>query len=108
MLFGQVANFKTNSNLPISKFAIALNSRLKKTIVIKQAEEVEEDFHARFSCKRKTYEYQIDDSPYGSAIFRNLRYHIPQKLLKENMTLKHLKQVEQVVKAVYEQYTKQK
>ena len=80
MLFGQVANFKTNSNLPISKFAIALNSRLKKTIVIKQAEEVEEDFHARFSCKRKTYEYQIDDSPYGSAIFRNLRYHIPQKL----------------------------
>ena len=80
MLFGQVANFKTNSNLPISKFAIALNSRLKKTIVIKKAEEVEEEFHARYSCKKKTYEYRIDNSPYGSAIFRNLAYHIPQKL----------------------------
>lgn len=80
MLFGQVANFKTNSNLPISKFAIALNSRLKKTIVIKNAEEVEEEFHARYSCKKKTYEYRIDNSPYGSAIFRNLAYHIPQKL----------------------------
>ena len=33
---GQVANFKTNSNIPIDKFAIAINSRLKKSIVIKK------------------------------------------------------------------------
>lgn len=85
MRFGQVANFKTNSNLPIDKFAIAINSRLKKTIVIKKAEEVEEDFHARFACKEKTYEYVIDNSEYGSAIFRNLAYHIPQKLDVEKM-----------------------
>ena len=78
--FGQVANFKTNSNLPISKFAIALNSRLKNTIVIKRAEEVAEDFHSRFACKKKTYEYKINNSEYGSAIYRNLEYHIPQKL----------------------------
>ena len=32
---GQVANFKTNSQIPIEKFAIAINSRLKKSIVIK-------------------------------------------------------------------------
>ena len=44
MHFGQVANFKTNSNLPIEKFAIAINSKLKKSIVIKSAEEVEERF----------------------------------------------------------------
>lgn len=80
MLFGQVANFKTNSNLPIDKFAIAINSRLKKTIVIKNAEEVEENFHARYNCKKKTYEYVIDNSEYGSAIYRNLAYHVPQKL----------------------------
>ena len=36
--FGQVANFKTNSNIPIEKFAIALNSNLKKSIRIKSAE----------------------------------------------------------------------
>ena len=29
---GQVANFKTNSNLPIEKFAIALNTKLKQSI----------------------------------------------------------------------------
>lgn len=83
--YGQVANFKTNCNLPIDKFAIALNSRLKKTIVIKKAEEVEEDFHARYACKKKTYEYVIDNSQYGSAIYRNLMYHIPQKLHVEDM-----------------------
>ena len=42
---GQVANFKTNSNLPIEKFAIAINANLKKDIVIKSAEEVNERFH---------------------------------------------------------------
>ena len=41
---GQVANFKTNSSIPIEKMAIAINSRLKKSIVIKYAEEVDEDF----------------------------------------------------------------
>ena len=82
---GQVANFKTNSNIPIEKFAIAINSRLKKTIVVKKAEEVEEDFHARYNCKKKTYEYVINNSEYGSAVFRNLAYHIPQKLDVEKM-----------------------
>ena len=31
---GQVANFKTNSQIPIEKFAIAINSKLKRSIVI--------------------------------------------------------------------------
>ena len=36
---GQVANFKTNSNIPIEKFPLAINSKLKKSIIIKSAEE---------------------------------------------------------------------
>ncbi len=83
--FGQVANFKTNSNLPIEKFPIALNSNLKKSIRIKQAEEVEENFHSRLSCKRKTYRYVINNSQYGTAIYRNLETHIPMKLDIEKM-----------------------
>lgn len=80
MLFGQVANFKTNSNIPIEKFAIAINSIIKKSIIIKKAEEVDEKFHARYSCKQKTYRYIINNSKYGTAIYRNLEYHISQKL----------------------------
>ena len=77
---GQVANFKTNSNIPIEKISIALNSNLKKSIVIKSAEEVEERFHSRLNCKRKTYRYIINNSKYGTAIYRNLETHIPMKL----------------------------
>lgn len=80
MPFGQVANFKTNSNIPIEKFAIAINSNLKKSIVIKSAEEVEEKFHSRLSCKRKTYRYIINNSETRTAIYRNLETHIPIKL----------------------------
>lgn len=77
---GQVANFKTNSNLPIEKFPIALNSKLKKSIVIQKAEEVEEKFHARYNCKQKTYRYIINNSRQGTAIYRGLEYHVSVKL----------------------------
>lgn len=85
MLFGQVANFKTNSNIPIEKFAIAINSNLKKSILIQSAEEVDEKFHSRLTCKRKTYRYVINNSPIGTAIYRNLETHIPRKLDIEKM-----------------------
>lgn len=85
MHYGQVANFKTNSTLEIEKFPIAINSKIKKSIVIKEAKEVDERFHSRYCCKEKTYRYIIDNSKYGTAIHRNFSYHVPQKLNIENM-----------------------
>lgn len=85
MQYGQVANFKTNSNIPIEKIAIALNSNLKKSIRIISAEEVDERFHSRLTCKKKTYRYIINNSEFSSAIYRNLETHIPQKLDIEKM-----------------------
>lgn len=82
---GQVANFKTNSNLPTEKFAIAINSKLKKSIRIQRAEEVEERFHSRYNCKQKTYIYIINNGEQGSAIYRNLEYYVPIKLNIEEM-----------------------
>ncbi|MBR2241419.1 MAG: tRNA pseudouridine(38-40) synthase TruA [Clostridia bacterium] len=82
---GQVANFKTNSNIPVEKFPIAINTKVKKSIVIKSAEEVPERFHSRYNCKKKTYRYIINNSEYGSAIYRNQEYHVPQKLNIEEM-----------------------
>lgn len=82
---GQVANFKTNSNIPIEKFAIAINTKLKKSIRILKAEEVDERFHSRLSCKRKTYRYIINNSEQGTAIYRNLETNIPHHLDDTNM-----------------------
>ena len=85
MLFGQVANFKTNSNIEIDKIPYAINSKLKKSIVIKEAEEVEERFHSRYNAKQKTYRYIINNSLHGTAIYRDLEYHMPLKLNIQEM-----------------------
>jgi len=82
---GQVANFKIESKIPIEKIAIAINSQIKNSIRIIHAEEVEENFHSRYNCKQKTYRYIINNSPYGSSIYRNLEYHMPIKLNIEDM-----------------------
>ena len=82
---GQTANFKTNSQISIEKLPIAINSKLKKSIVIKSAEEVDERFHSRYSVKSKKYRYTINNSKYGSAIYRDMEYHFPQKLDIEAM-----------------------
>ncbi len=83
--FGQVANFKTNSNIDIEKIAYAINSKLKKSIVIKKAEEVDERFHSRYNAKQKTYRYIINNSLHGTAIYRDLEYHMPLKLNVQEM-----------------------
>jgi tRNA pseudouridine38-40 synthase len=83
---GQVANFKIqNERIPIEKFAIALNSKLKTSIRIQSAEEVPERFHSRYSVHSKTYRYVINNSSFGSAIYRDFEYHFPVKLDVEKM-----------------------
>ncbi len=82
---GQVANFKTNSDIKIEKFALAINSKLKKTIRIIKAEEVDEKFHSRLTCKRKTYRYVINNNEIPSAIYKNLEYHVSNNLNFEKM-----------------------
>ena len=82
---GQVANFKTNSNIPTEKISIALNTKLKKSIRIIDAEEVEERFHSRYNCKKKTYRYIINNSENGTAIYRHLQYNFSGKLDESKM-----------------------
>lgn len=77
---GQVANFKTNSSIPIEKIPIALNTKLKRSIRILNAEEVPDRFHSRYNCKKKTYRYIINNSQNGTAIYRNLEFNFPQEL----------------------------
>ncbi len=82
---GQVANFKIEKDIPIEKMAYALNSQLKKAIRIKKAEIVADDFHSRYTCKKKTYRYEINNSEQGTAIYRDMQYHFPIKLDENKM-----------------------
>jgi tRNA pseudouridine38-40 synthase len=81
---GQVAHFKTQSQMDIRSMQRALNSLLPRDIVIQKIEEVEESFHARKHSKSKVYEYRILNRNLRSAFYRGYVWHIPLKLdLKE-------------------------
>ncbi len=77
---GQVANFKTNSQIPASRIPNALNAKLPKDISIVDAEEVDEDFHSRYSAKKKRYRYQIYNRPYRSPIYADTSYPVKYDL----------------------------
>jgi len=57
--WGQVANFKTSSHIPLKAFHAGLNSLLPRDIAVLEAAEAPADFHARKSARAKTYEYLI-------------------------------------------------
>ena len=82
--FGQVANFKTNSTIPIKKIPFILNNLLPDDIKIKRAEKVDNDFHARFSAVSKIYHYYIfnsgKDNFYPSFLLNKYVYYIYRKI----------------------------
>ncbi|OGP91519.1 MAG: tRNA pseudouridine(38-40) synthase TruA [Deltaproteobacteria bacterium RBG_16_48_10] len=89
---GQVANFKTKSQMEAYTFQKALNSLLPSDIVIKGIEEVGEDFHPRKGAKSKVYEYRILNRNIRSVFDRGYAWHIPQKL-----DLKRIKKATEVL-----------
>lgn len=83
--YGQVAHFVTDSSIPGDKFSYAINNLLPSDIVIKQSEEVSEEFHSRYSAKGKKYRYLIYNEAHASAIMRNRTYHVRPELDFEKM-----------------------
>lgn len=56
---GQVATFTLTVPIPATNLHRALNRALPSNIRVLSVEPVPEDFHARHSARRKTYEYRI-------------------------------------------------
>ena len=56
---GQVASFSLEAAIPAANLQNALNRCLPPSVRVLSAENVPEDFHARHSALRKTYEYRI-------------------------------------------------
>jgi len=73
----QVANFKTNSDIPLEKLQRALNGLLPDDIVITKLEKAGLSFHSRFDAKSKVYRYTILNRAYPSAILRKKVYFYP-------------------------------
>ncbi|MCX5816555.1 MAG: tRNA pseudouridine(38-40) synthase TruA [Proteobacteria bacterium] len=78
--FGQTINFFTMSTIELRGLARGLNSHLPPDIRIRNAREVDEHFHARYSAKSKIYVYSILNTPYNSPFYGRYVWHIPYVL----------------------------
>lgn len=82
---GQVINFKTECSIPVEKLCIAMNSFLPKDIAAVEAEEVDMQFHARYSAKKRLYRYNILNRVNKSAFEGRYSWHVPMELDVEAM-----------------------
>ena len=80
-----VANFFTDSTIPGDKFREAINTRLPDDVSIIKSEEVDPDFHARYSSKGKTYSYTIVNRYERLSLGNQYLYHCRYKLDVDEM-----------------------
>ena len=58
--YGQVASFSIKKKIDTDVIRDGLNQHLRPQLIsIQKAEQVDEDFHARFSAKKRWYKYKI-------------------------------------------------
>ena len=76
---GQIANFKSASQMPLFRLQWALNGLLPDDIKIRSIKYAALDFNSRFSAKSKVYRYTILNRGYSSPLMRNQVYffHYP-------------------------------
>lgn len=77
---GQVIHFDSPLSLEGERWKRALNALLPADISILQSEQVDEDFHARFSAKGKEYHYHISLNKDRDPFTRNYVYQYPYSL----------------------------
>ena len=76
---GQGISFDLDVNVPVDRLKKAINSLLDDAIYIRDIKEVDDNFHARFSAKKKIYEYVINLGEYD-AIRKDYLYNYNRSL----------------------------
>lgn len=80
-------NFRHNTAISCERFQFAMNNILPDDIAVLSCEEVGLDFHARFDCKSKEYEYLIYNSKIKDPFLKSrvllYRNDIDERLLNE-------------------------
>ena len=82
-----VANFRTDSRIPVDRLPYALNTHLPEDIVVFNALEVHDGFNAIGSCAKKEYTYQIYNSRIRDPFYVNRAWfypkHLDEKIMQE-------------------------
>ncbi len=75
-----VANFRTDSRIPVDRLPFAVNTHTPEDIAVSAAYEVPEAFNAIGSCLKKEYTYRIYNSHVKNPFYVNLAYFYPKHL----------------------------
>jgi len=75
-----VANFRTESSIPVDRIPYALNTHLPQDIVITDAREMPDSFNAIGSCVKKEYTYLIYNSRIRDPFYVNRAWFYPKHL----------------------------
>ncbi len=82
---GYIANFHTEKFIKPWQIAVALNRFLPGDVRVLEAEQVSDEFHARYSAVAKKYTYRICNSRVQEPFTSRYIAHYPEKLDAELM-----------------------
>lgn len=77
---GQVISFESDSTIPDDRLSKAINSRLPRDVRAIYACPVSDDFHARYSARRRIYKYYILPAECSHPFFRRYCLTVKRKL----------------------------
>lgn len=80
-----IANFHTDSRIPVERLPYALNTHLPEDIVVLKATQVSDGFNAIGSCIKKEYTYQIYNDRIRDPFYVHRAYFYPKRLDEEIM-----------------------
>jgi len=72
---GQVASVVLERPISAYKLRAAINGNVEKDLRVAQVDEVDDEFHARYSAKAKTYRYRIVNGPVISPFRVRYAHH---------------------------------
>lgn len=84
---GMVAHFCTASALPLRAFREGVNRYLPGDVVVREAAEAPEGFHARFGARGKWYRYSLHLGAVRSPLAARTSWHIRSPLDREAMAV---------------------
>jgi tRNA pseudouridine38-40 synthase len=75
----QVVHFDTDAIRPLSAWIRGVNAHLPTTVRVQWAQQVDTEFHARFSAYSRSYQYILYNAPVASALMADKVgwYHLP-------------------------------
>lgn len=77
---GQTVNFYSDTKIDIGNLPKVINYHLPEDISVMGAKYVDEEFHSRYSAKKKFYRYMIYTGKYRNPLYHNKAYHFPYPL----------------------------